>query len=202
MYFTFCYASTYSITFTVTVDFCNLLGYSIIFFSTQRSQSRKCNLHFLHTKHGGLMQSILYQTKLSSHSQLLSSYVLKILLFPHYQVLTEFYQRLLLPLSTPSCQRLKSQKRKVSPMEGSHGEAANRKHQRTDSGSTKAKYFTCLNDGSSCSADNSSQSEDPYVKAKLMVATYLNEPKCKRNVCPLQVQMGQCYRHPEIATIA
>ena len=32
MYFTFCYASTYSITFTVTVDFFNLLGYSIIFF--------------------------------------------------------------------------------------------------------------------------------------------------------------------------
>jgi len=50
----------------------------------------------------------------------------------------------------------KSQKRKESPMEGSHGEAADRKLQKTDSGSTKAKYFTFLNDGSSCSADNSS----------------------------------------------
>jgi len=50
----FCYASTYSITFTVTVDFFNLLGYAIIFFSTQRSQSKKCHLHFLHTKHCGL----------------------------------------------------------------------------------------------------------------------------------------------------
>jgi len=73
-------------------------------------------------------------------------------------------------------------------MGGSHGEAVDRKHQKTDSGSTKAKYFAFLNEESSCSADNSSQSEeDPYVKAELMVAVYLNEPKCKRNVCPLQV---------------
>jgi len=43
---------------------------------------------------------------------------------------------------------------------------------------------------------------NPHVKAKLMVATYLNEPKCKSNVCPLQVRMGQCQRYPEIATIA
>jgi len=33
----------------------------------------------------------------------------------------------------------KSQKRKESPMEGSRGQAAERKHQKTDSGSTKAK---------------------------------------------------------------
>jgi len=73
-------------------------------------------------------------------------------------------------------------------MEGSHGVAADRKHKKTDSGSTKAKYFAFLNEESSCSTDNSSQSEeDHYVKAKLMVATYLNEPKCKRNVCLLQV---------------
>jgi len=50
----------------------------------------------------------------------------------------------------------KSQKRKESPTEGSHGEAADRKHKKTDSGSTKSKYFAFLNDGSSCSADNSS----------------------------------------------
>jgi len=50
----------------------------------------------------------------------------------------------------------KSQNRKESPMEGSHGEAAYRKHQKTDSGSTKAKYFAYLNDGSSCSTNNSS----------------------------------------------
>ena len=50
----------------------------------------------------------------------------------------------------------KSQKKKESPMEGSHGEAAYRKHQKTDSGSTKAKYFAYLNDGSSCSTNNSS----------------------------------------------
>jgi len=68
-------------------------------------------------------------------------------------------------------------------MEGSHEEATGRKYQRTDSGSTKTKYFAFLNEESSCSADNSSQSEeDQYVKAKLMVATYFNEPKCKRNV--------------------
>ena len=78
----------------------------------------------------------------------------------------------------------KSQKKKESPVEGSHGEAADRKHQKTDSGSTKAKYSVFLNEESSCSANNSSQSEeDPYVKAKLMVATYLNVPKCKCNVC-------------------
>ena len=77
----------------------------------------------------------------------------------------------------------KSQERKESPMEGSHEEATGRKYQRTDSGSTKTKYFAFLNEESSCSADNSSQSEeDQYVKAKLMVATYFNEPKCKRNV--------------------
>ena len=82
----------------------------------------------------------------------------------------------------------KQLKTKESLMEGSQGEAADRKHQKTDSGSTKAKYFAFLNEESSCSADNSSQSEeDPYVKAILMVATYLNELKCKRNVCPLQV---------------
>ena len=53
-------------------------------------------------------------------------------------------------------------------MEGSHGEAADRKHQKAVSGSTKAKYFAFLNEESSWSADNSSQSEeDPYVKAKL-----------------------------------
>ena len=72
-------------------------------------------------------------------------------------------------------------------MEWSRGEAADRKHQQTDSGSTKAKYFAFLNEARSCSADNSSQLEDPNVKAELMVATYLNEPKCKRNVCPLQL---------------
>ena len=96
----------------------------------------------------------------------------------------------------------KSHKRKESPVEGSQGEAADRKHQKTGSGSTKAKYFAFLNEESSCSADNSSQSEDPYVKAKLMMATKLNEPKCKHNVCPLQVQMGQCQRYPDIAAIA
>jgi len=74
-------------------------------------------------------------------------------------------------------------------MEGTHGEATDRKHKKTDSGSTKAKYFAFLNEESSCSADNSSQSkEDPYVKAnQILVATYLNEPKCKSSVCPLQV---------------
>jgi len=36
----------------------------------------------------------------------------------------------------------KSQKRKEFPMEGSHGEADDRKHQKTDSNSTKAKYST------------------------------------------------------------
>ena len=87
-------------------------------------------------------------------------------------------------------------------MEGSDEEAADRKYQKTDSGSAKAKYFAVLDDESSFSYDNSSQSEeDPYVKAKLMVATYLNDPKCKSNVCPLQVWMGQCQRYPEIATI-
>jgi len=57
-------------------------------------------------------------------------------------------------------------------MEGSDEEAADRKYQKTDRGSVKAKYFPFLDDESSCSDDNSSQSEeDPYVKAKLMVAT-------------------------------
>jgi len=87
-------------------------------------------------------------------------------------------------------------------MERSDEEAADRKYQKTDSGSIKAKYFAFLDDESSCSDDNSSQSEgDPYVKAKLMVATYLNEPKRKSNVCPSQVWMGQCQRYPQIATI-
>ena len=45
----------------------------------------------------------------------------------------------------------KSQKRKESLTEGSHGEAADRKHHKTDSGSTKAEYFAFLNDGSSYS---------------------------------------------------
>jgi len=68
----------------------------------------------------------------------------------------------------------KSQKSKESSMEGSDEEAADRKYQKTDSGSAKAKYFALLDDKSSCYDDNSSQSEeDPYVKAKLMVATYL-----------------------------
>jgi len=97
----------------------------------------------------------------------------------------------------------KSQKRKESSMEGSDEKAADRKYQKTDSGSAKAKYFAFLDDESSCSDDTSSRSEeDPYVKAKLMVATYLDEPKCKSNVCPLQVWMGQCQRYPEIVTIA
>jgi len=88
-------------------------------------------------------------------------------------------------------------------MEGSDEESADRKYQKTDIGSAKAKYFAFLDHESSCSDDNSSQSEeDPYVKAKLMVATYLNEPKCKSDVCPLQVLMGQCQKCPEIATIA
>jgi len=49
----------------------------------------------------------------------------------------------------------KGQKRKESHMEGTHGEATDRKHKKTDSGSTKAKYFAFLNEESSCSADNS-----------------------------------------------
>jgi len=66
----------------------------------------------------------------------------------------------------------KSQKRTESSVEGSDEEAADRKYQKTDSGSAKAKYFAFLDDESGCSDDNSSQSEeDPYVKAKLMVAT-------------------------------
>ena len=90
----------------------------------------------------------------------------------------------------------KSHKRKESSWEGSDEEAADRKYKKTDSGSAKAKYFAFLDDESSCSGDNSSQSEeDPHVKAKLMVATYLNEPKCKSNVCPLQVWLGQCQRY-------
>ena len=52
-------------------------------------------------------------------------------------------------------------------MERSDEEAADRKYQKTDSGSIKAKYFAFLDDESSCSDDNSSQSEgDPYVKVK------------------------------------
>ena len=52
-------------------------------------------------------------------------------------------------------------------MEGSDEEAADRKYQKTDSGSAKAKYFAFLDDESSCSDDNSSQSEEnPYVKVK------------------------------------
>jgi len=50
----------------------------------------------------------------------------------------------------------KSQKRKESPMEGSPGEAADRKYRKTESGSNKAKYFAFLNEERSCSADNSS----------------------------------------------
>ena len=46
--------------------------------------------------------------------------------------------------------KIKSQKRKESPMEGSHGVAADRKHKKTDSSSTKAKYFAFLNEESSC----------------------------------------------------
>ena len=88
----------------------------------------------------------------------------------------------------------KSQKRKEFPLlsiEGSDEAATDIKYQKTDSGSAKAKYFAFLDEVSSCSNDNSSQSEgDPYVKAKLMVAMYLNEPKCKSNVCPLRVWMG------------
>jgi len=58
----------------------------------------------------------------------------------------------------------KSQKRKESPMEGSD-EAADRKHQKTDSVSTKDKYFAFWDKESSWSAKNSCQSEkDPYVK--------------------------------------
>ena len=50
-------------------------------------------------------------------------------------------------------------------MEGSDEEAADRKYQKTDSGSAKAKYFAFLDDESSCSDDNSSRSEeDPYGK--------------------------------------
>jgi len=50
--------------------------------------------------------------------------------------------------------KIKSLKRKESPMKGSHGVAADRKHKKTESGSTKAKYFAFLNEESSCSADN------------------------------------------------
>jgi len=50
-------------------------------------------------------------------------------------------------------------------MEGSHEKATDRKHQKTDSVSTKDKYFAFLDEESSCSAENSSQSEEePYVK--------------------------------------
>ena len=48
----------------------------------------------------------------------------------------------------------KSQKRKESSMEESDEEAADRKYQKTDSGSAKAKYFAFLDDESSCSDDN------------------------------------------------
>jgi len=48
-------------------------------------------------------------------------------------------------------------------MEGSHEEANDRKHQKTDSVSTKD--FAFLDEESSCSAKNLSQSEEePYVK--------------------------------------
>jgi len=97
----------------------------------------------------------------------------------------------------------KAKKRKESPMEGSDEEAADRKHHKTDSDSAKAKCFAFLDEESSCSGDNPSQSEkDPYVRTKQMVATCLNEPHCESYVCPLQVQMGQCQRYPENATIA
>jgi len=90
-------------------------------------------------------------------------------------------------------------------MEESDEEAADRTYHKTDSGSSNDKYFGLfglLDKESSCSDYNSSQSEKPYAKAKQMVATYLNEPKCKSNICPLQVCMGQCQRYPEIAATA
>jgi len=60
----------------------------------------------------------------------------------------------------------KSQKKKESPIEGSYEEAPDRKYQKTDSGSARDKYFAFLDEESTCSDDNSSQSEeDPYVKA-------------------------------------
>ena len=50
-------------------------------------------------------------------------------------------------------------------MEGSHEEAADRKHHKTDNVSTKDKHFAFLDEESSCSDDNSSQSEEePFVK--------------------------------------
>jgi len=61
--------------------------------------------------------------------------------------------------------RNKSQERKESAMEGSHEEATDRKHHKTDSVSTKDKYFAFLDEESSCSDENSSQSEEePFVK--------------------------------------
>ena len=50
-------------------------------------------------------------------------------------------------------------------MEGTHEEATDRKHKTTDSVSTNNKYFAFLDEESSCSAENSSQSEEElYVK--------------------------------------
>jgi len=48
----------------------------------------------------------------------------------------------------------KSQERKESPMEGLHEEATDRKHHKTDSVSTKDKYFAFVDEESSCSAKN------------------------------------------------
>jgi len=48
----------------------------------------------------------------------------------------------------------KNQERKESPMEGSHEEATDRKHHKTDSVSTKDKHFACLDEESSCSTKN------------------------------------------------
>ena len=55
---------------------------------------------------------------------------------------------------------------------------------KTGIGPTKVKYFAFLDEESSCSDDNSSPSEekDPHVRAKQVVATYLNEGKCKSKV--------------------
>jgi len=67
-------------------------------------------------------------------------------------------------------------------MEGSDEEAADRKYQKTDSGSAKAKYFAVLDDENSCSDYNSSQSEeDPVADTLGSVHTRHETPICQES---------------------
>jgi len=96
----------------------------------------------------------------------------------------------------------KSQERKESPMEGSHEEEP-----LIENIIKQTVFLPRINTSrlwmrKAVAPPRIHLSQKKNHLSKEMEATHLNVPKCKSNVCPLHVQMGQCQRYPELETIA